>query len=120
MSEIENEWKRLQGHIRSMAESGPDEFVCTPSRGPELEQIHLSAVAAGLRKFVVVFARLPSMNVSDEPDKVIWRLESRRAGSRFVWFVDQLGKTLVTEELAQMILTRLELFCRDYEAQIQW
>ena len=118
MAEIESEWKRLQEHIRTMAENGTNDYVCVPSGSLQLEQVRLRAVAAGLRKYAVVFARLPSMNVSDDPDKVIWRLETRTAGGRFVWFVDQLGKTLVTEELAKMILTRLALFCRDYEAQI--
>jgi hypothetical protein len=120
MTEIENEWKDLQKQIRSTAESGADDYICTPSGSQDLEQIRLRAVAAGLRKYAVVFARMPSMNVSDEPDRVIWRLESRTPGGRFVWFVDQLGKTLVTEELAQMILTRLKTYCTDYEDQLHF
>jgi len=65
---------------------------------------------------------VPTMNpnVSDEPEELIWRLESRMANGRLAWFVDKLCKILVTEELAQAILTQLELFCSDYEKQIQW
>jgi hypothetical protein len=122
MTEIENEWKRLQEHLRLVAESGTCEYVCTPAGILKLEQIRLRAVAAGLRKYAIVFARLPSANpyVSDEPKKVTWRLEGRTASGRFVWFVDQLDKALATEELAQTILTQLELFCSDYEKEIQW
>jgi len=120
MTEIESEWKRLQEHIRTTAESGTNDYVCTSSCSLQLEQVRLCAVAAGLRKYAVVFTRLPSMNVSDDPDKVIWRLETRTAGSRFVWFVDQLGKTLVTEELAKMILARLDIYCADYEDELHF
>jgi hypothetical protein len=120
MAEIESEWKRLQEHIRTMAENGTNDYVCVPSGSLQLEQVRLRAVAAGLRKYAVVFARLPSMNVSDDPDKVIWRLETRTAGGRFVWFVDQLGKTLVTEELAKMILARLDIYCADYEDELHF
>ena len=31
MTEIENEWKRLQEHLRLVAESGTCEYVCTPA-----------------------------------------------------------------------------------------
>ena len=107
---------------RLVAESGTCEYLCTPAGSLKLEQIRLRAVAAGLRKYAIVFARLPSANpyVSDEPNKVTWRLEGWTAFGRFVWFVDQLDKALATEELAQTILTQLELFCSDYEKEIQW
>ena len=120
MAEIESEWKRLQEHIRTMAENGTNDYVCVPSGSLQLEQVRLRAVAAGLRKYAVVFARLPSMNVSDDPDKVIWRLESRTAGGRLIWFVDQLGKTLATEELAERILNQLDTYCADYEDQLHF
>jgi len=120
MTEIASEWKRLREHIRTMAESGTNDYVCTPSGSLQLEQVRLRAVAAGLRKYAIAFARLPSMNVSDDPDKVIWRLETRTAGGRLVSFVDQLGKTLVTEELAKMILTRLDIYCAEYEDQLHF
>jgi hypothetical protein len=47
LTEIESEWKRLQEHIRTTAESGTNDYVCTPSGSLQLEQVRLCAVAAG-------------------------------------------------------------------------
>jgi hypothetical protein len=86
MTEIASEWKRLREHIRTMAESGTNDYVCTPSGSLQLEQVRLRAVAAGLRKYAIAGSALragyrPARGVAQgAPFFTAARLE-RRAGA---------------------------------------
>jgi hypothetical protein len=118
----EKERSDLLKLIRSIVESENGGFLYSPPSGSAAEAVCLRSCAAQFHKSRVSFCRQcdPATNVADAPDKLIWLLQCRAKGDRFVWSVDHLdGVEFSREGLARRILEQLRDYCRSYEDSIR-
>jgi len=120
MIQIEREWKQVKDRIRALAEPKESEFQCSLSGDADLMVVRLGACAAELKGYGVIFGRLGSLsaNVSDEPARLVWRVECVPGDNQCVWHINRSPSALSGQELAQAVLGQLQKYCEDYEQTI--
>ncbi len=122
------EWVQLKALVRALAErevlvGSSLRWVCDEASCPDslrVDDVQVDFLDRPAGSYRLCFGR-PEQGGSpfDSPDKVVWTLEARSDADLFIWAVRELEATLPSSAVAELVVTKLLEYCRDYESSIQ-